>query len=290
MLITTLLKYLINVVAKSLIKFYNTVKESDNMNNNISEKELKRLKEIERKQKERYKTQNEYANNRYDRLSFTVPKGKKIKIETVAKNLGMTVNKFISEVILKIVVNNDILEMIFNNNINNIQNGTVESVQNTNIEQENSIVEESVMKEKPVRKEAEGLTEKEKWMELQKQYEQRHEESKEWKRQQEERKEQTEKERQEEFKNLVNGVFEGMRAEKERMREEDRKKYKQLDDEKIDLLLNDPEFSAWLENTGFENALEPLIKEMGIINAERVIKTAKERKRKESIEKSGCPF
>lgn len=87
------------------------------MTSSITTEELNRLKEIERKQKERYKKQNEHTNKLYDRISFTVPKGKKKEIESAAEELGITVNKFVSEIILKSVVDNDILKSIFNNNI-----------------------------------------------------------------------------------------------------------------------------------------------------------------------------
>lgn len=89
---------------------------------------------------------------------------------------------------------------------------------------------------------------------------------------------------------MVNGVINDLRSRKEQKREEGRKKYKDMPDEVMQELLQDKSFCEWLEKIGLGNALEPLAEEIGVNNAERVINAAKERKRKESIENSGCPF
>lgn len=236
-------------------------------------------KEILENYKARIKRQNKAIKEGYDKITAILPKGTVKRI----KALGMSINKAVNDSLLSFLecMEEDQEEQ---------QGEQICSVQSTETVQEELDVEETVSQEKPAIKETEKLSEKEEWMELQKQYEQRHEESKEWKRKQEERKDQAEKERQEEFKNLVNGVFEGMRAEKERMREEDRKKYKDISDSAISELLQDTEFSGWLESIGFENALDPLSDEIGINNAEKVINAAKERKRKETVEKCERSF
>lgn len=87
------------------------------MDSNIGPEELERLKEIEKKQKERYKQQNKHTNAIYDRLNFTVPKGYKKKIEDAARSHNLTVNKFISQVLLSILFNNDLLNAIINNTL-----------------------------------------------------------------------------------------------------------------------------------------------------------------------------
>lgn len=66
----------------------------------ISDEELEKLKESDRKLKERYKKQNEYLANKYDRVNFTVPAGKKADIEAAAKKAGLSVNLFCSSVVL----------------------------------------------------------------------------------------------------------------------------------------------------------------------------------------------
>lgn len=62
--------------------------------------EMERLREIERKQKERYRKQNEHTSKIYDRISFTVPKGSKELIEKKAKEMGMSVNAYISSLVM----------------------------------------------------------------------------------------------------------------------------------------------------------------------------------------------
>ena len=73
-----------------------------NASNNI---EIERLKELERKQKERYKKQNEHTNKLYDRISFTVPKGRKNDIEKRAKQINKSINAYISDLVLNDVDN-----------------------------------------------------------------------------------------------------------------------------------------------------------------------------------------
>lgn len=69
----------------------------------ISDKELEKLKESDRKLKDRYRKQNEYLANKYDRINFTVPAGKKSKIEEAAKASGKTLNAFCRDVVLSAV-------------------------------------------------------------------------------------------------------------------------------------------------------------------------------------------
>ena len=85
------------------------------MGKKVTLEELQRLQEIERKQKERYRKQNEHTNKLYDRISFTIPKGRKEDIERVAKENGITLNKFVSEIVLGILNDSDIIKGIFNN-------------------------------------------------------------------------------------------------------------------------------------------------------------------------------
>lgn len=66
----------------------------------ININEIKRLQELERKQKERYKKQNEHTKTLYDRISFTVPKGKKSDIEKLAASKKMSLNAYISSLVL----------------------------------------------------------------------------------------------------------------------------------------------------------------------------------------------
>ena len=62
--------------------------------------ELERLKQLEEKQKERYRKQNKHTNTLYDRISFTVPKGKKADVEIRAKEVGKSVNAYICDLVL----------------------------------------------------------------------------------------------------------------------------------------------------------------------------------------------
>ncbi len=69
----------------------------------ISDKELEKLIESDRKLKDRYKKQNEYLAGKYDRLNFTVPAGKKAGIEAAAAVAGKTVNAFCRDAVLEAV-------------------------------------------------------------------------------------------------------------------------------------------------------------------------------------------
>lgn len=69
----------------------------------ISDKELEKLIESDRKLKDRYKKQNEYLAGKYDRLNFTVPAGKKADVEVAAKAAGKTVNSFCRDAVLEAV-------------------------------------------------------------------------------------------------------------------------------------------------------------------------------------------
>lgn len=259
--------------------------------NNVLNSDYERLKELERKQKERYKNQNERTKELYDRLSFTVPKGKKKLIEEKAKSYGVTLNSFVSKVLLESVVNNNIMEMIFGNN--------TESMPKT--PQKPQAAKEPAQAVKSTPKDAKGenktnskpqniRTEAEKMAELQTLIDAKRAEEAERKRLIEERKAQAEKERGEEFQSRANGILEDLKARKEQRRDEDEKKYKQLSDADIAELLQDAPFSEWLENIGFDNALEPLSEQIGLNNAEKVTAAAKEKKRQEGIDKADCPF
>lgn len=61
------------------------------------EKQLKVQQEIIDKQKERVKNQNEKAKENWDTVSCRLPKGTKNRI----KALGLTVNGFINDVVLR---------------------------------------------------------------------------------------------------------------------------------------------------------------------------------------------
>ena len=69
----------------------------------ISDEELKKLKESEKKLKDRYKKQNEYLAGKYDRLNFTVPAGKKAEVEEAAKKSGKSLNAFCRDAVLSAV-------------------------------------------------------------------------------------------------------------------------------------------------------------------------------------------
>lgn len=66
-------------------------------------KKLEKLKESNKRLKERYRKQNERNNKIYDRISFTVPAGKKAEIEEASKAFGMSVNAFCRETVLKAI-------------------------------------------------------------------------------------------------------------------------------------------------------------------------------------------
>lgn len=70
----------------------------------ISDEELNKLIESDRKLKERYKKQNEYLADKYDRLNFTVPAGRKADVEAAAKAVGVSLNAFCRDAVLKAVL------------------------------------------------------------------------------------------------------------------------------------------------------------------------------------------
>lgn len=69
----------------------------------VSDQELKKLKESDKRLKERYRKQNERNNKIYDRISFTVPAGKKAEIEEAAGVSGISLNAFCRDAVLKAV-------------------------------------------------------------------------------------------------------------------------------------------------------------------------------------------
>lgn len=69
----------------------------------ISEEELNKLIESDRKLKDRYKKQNEYLAGKYDRLNFTVPAGKKAEVEAAAKAAGVSLNAFCRDAVIEAV-------------------------------------------------------------------------------------------------------------------------------------------------------------------------------------------
>lgn len=69
----------------------------------ISDEELNKLIESDRKLKERYKKQNEYLADKYDRLNFTVSAGKKADVEAAAKAAGVSLNAFCRDAVLEAV-------------------------------------------------------------------------------------------------------------------------------------------------------------------------------------------
>lgn len=114
---------LLTTLLTTFNKCYNNKKGGVNMTNKIIvREELERLRKIEEKQKKRYKEQNLRAKELYDRISLTVPKGKKELLEQEAKKNDKTLNKFISEMLLSNVVIND-----FNNVVNNNSNNDNDS-------------------------------------------------------------------------------------------------------------------------------------------------------------------
>lgn len=77
----------------------------------ISDDELYKLKESDRKLKERYKKQNEYLADKYDRLNITVPAGKKTDVEAAAKAAGVSINAFCRDAVLAKLSGNTIVDV-----------------------------------------------------------------------------------------------------------------------------------------------------------------------------------
>ena len=60
------------------------------------EEEKKQLKNL----KERYKRQNEYLKDKYDRISAVLPKGTKERIQTICDRTGTKASSFITKAVL----------------------------------------------------------------------------------------------------------------------------------------------------------------------------------------------
>ena len=56
--------------------------------NDLDKKRLEALELSEKKLKDRYKYQNDYIKNNYDKIVLTLPKGAKQKLDDVANNKG----------------------------------------------------------------------------------------------------------------------------------------------------------------------------------------------------------
>ena len=65
----------------------------------ISKKDL----EILEKTKARYKKQNDYNKNNYDRFSFVMSKGTKQKIKDAAEKQNKSINQFIVDAVLQAI-------------------------------------------------------------------------------------------------------------------------------------------------------------------------------------------
>ncbi len=60
------------------------------------EEEKKQLKNL----KERYRKQNEYLKDKYDRVSAVLPKGTKDRIQTICDRTGTKASSFITKAVL----------------------------------------------------------------------------------------------------------------------------------------------------------------------------------------------
>lgn len=56
--------------------------------NDLDKKRLEALELSEKKLKDRYKYQNDYIKNNYDKIVLTLPKGTKQKLDDIANNKG----------------------------------------------------------------------------------------------------------------------------------------------------------------------------------------------------------
>ena len=65
--------------------------------------ELQILRDREEKRKARVKRQNDNYNAKIDRITFDVPKGRKQEIAAYAAGLGLSVNAFISGLVLDVI-------------------------------------------------------------------------------------------------------------------------------------------------------------------------------------------
>ena len=66
----------------------------------IKKPTVSELREREKKRYERTKRKNEEYNAQIDRVTFTVPKGRKADIKEHAEKLGVSVNAFIADLVL----------------------------------------------------------------------------------------------------------------------------------------------------------------------------------------------
>lgn len=67
--------------------------------NKLSNRELEQLEKL----KQRQNRQNEYLKGKYDRLNVTVVKGYKEEVERAAAAVGLSVNEFCRNAIIKAV-------------------------------------------------------------------------------------------------------------------------------------------------------------------------------------------
>ena len=68
--------------------------------NEQEKKRLEMLEASEKKLKDRYKYQNEYIKNNYDKIVLTLPKGFKKEVENIAKNKGFkNITEYVKELL-----------------------------------------------------------------------------------------------------------------------------------------------------------------------------------------------
>lgn len=68
--------------------------------NEQEKKRLEMLEASEKKLKDRYKYQNEYIKNNYDKIVLTLPKGFKKEVDNIAKNKGFkTITEYLKALI-----------------------------------------------------------------------------------------------------------------------------------------------------------------------------------------------
>lgn len=233
------------------------------MANSITAEELKRLQEIERKQKERYKKQNEHTNKLYDRVSFTVPKGRKEDIEAAAKARNVSVNKFISEIILGILDNNVVIKEVINNSIKINQNietkpESEETIKSAKWKKGSEIKANTAIKNQE--KTPEEMNAELQALIAKKKAEQERIEAK------------NERKKQRESEELSNGIRKLQQGQKDRRENElakDAEKFEQFSEDKIRALLGDEDFRSRVSDPACE---DDFIRNYGICNYERIQK------------------
>lgn len=68
--------------------------------NEQEKKRLEMLEASEKKLKDRYKYQNEYIKNNYDKIVLTLPKGFKKEVDNIAKNKGFkNITEYVKELL-----------------------------------------------------------------------------------------------------------------------------------------------------------------------------------------------